>query len=226
MSIAQNLALVQERMAVAAARAGRAPEAVRLVAVSKTVEAQRVAQALAAGQTLFGENYVQEAREKIPQLGAGPQWHLIGHLQSNKAKLAVQLFSVVQTVDRFKLAQALDRHAGAEGKRLGVLLQVNVGGEAQKSGCQPGEAPALAQAVAGLSHLELMGLMTMPPFFDQPEKVRPMFAELRRLAVKLAPDLPPGSMDQLSMGMSGDFEAAIEEGATLVRVGTAIFGDR
>jgi hypothetical protein len=226
MDIAANLAQVRERIAAAARAAGRDPSEVRLVAVSKTKPAAAVRQAWEAGQVLFGENYVQEARDKIAQVGPGPVWHLIGHLQSNKAKLAASLFAVVETVDRPKIARALDRHARELGKELGVLLQVNVSGEPQKSGCSPEEAEALAQEVAELPGLRLMGLMTMPPFFDQPERARPYFARLRELAQRLARNLPPGSMDELSMGMSGDFEVAIAEGATLVRVGTAIFGAR
>ena len=226
MSIATNLALVTARVAEAAKASGRKPEQVRLVAVSKTHPAPAVRQALAAGQLLFGENYVQEAQDKIPAVGLGASWHFIGHLQSNKAKVAAELFDVIQSVDRIKLARALDRHAGEQGRKLGVLLQINVGGEAQKSGCAPTEAAQLALDVAALPNLELMGLMTMPPFFDDPEAARPYFARLRKLAARLAPDLPPTAMAHLSMGMSGDYEAAIAEGATLVRVGTAIFGPR
>jgi len=226
MSIAANLALVTSRIAAAAKASGRKPEQVRLVAVSKMHGPQAVKAALAAGQILFGENYVQEAQDKIAAVGPGPSWHFIGHLQSNKAKVAAELFDVVQSLDRLKLAKALDRHAGDLGRKLGVLLQVNVGGEAQKSGCQPQDAAALAQEVAKLEHLELSGLMTMPPFFDDPERARPVFAELRRLGEKLGRGLPQGAMRHLSMGMSGDYEAAIAEGATLVRVGTAIFGER
>lgn len=226
MSLAKNLEGVQKRIREAAQAAGREPDEVRLVAVSKTKPASAVREVLAAGQTIFGENYIQESQDKIPQVGPGPIWHFIGHLQSNKAKLAVQLFDVVQTVDRLKIAEALSRHAQEEGKTLGVLLQVNVGKEPQKSGCSEADAPALAQAVAALPGLKLVGLMTMPPFFDEPERARPYFAALRDLARRLAPDLPAGSMNELSMGMSGDFEAAIAEGATLVRVGTAIFGAR
>lgn len=226
MSIATNLALVTARIAEAARASGRKPEQVRLVAVSKMHGPGAVKAALAAGQILFGENYVQEAQDKIAKVGPGPSWHFIGHLQSNKAKVAAELFDVIQSVDRLKLAKALDRHAGELGRKLGVLLQVNVGGEAQKSGCAPAEAAALAQEVARLEHLELSGLMTMPPFFDDPQRARPLFAQLRKLAAQLGRDLPQGAMRHLSMGMSGDFEAAIAEGATLVRVGTAIFGAR
>lgn len=226
MSIAGNLQLVRQRMDQAARAAGRDPQSVRLVAVSKLHPATDVVQALAAGQILFGENYVQEAQAKMAAVGPDAQWHFIGHLQGNKARVAAELFHMVETLHGLKLAQALDRHCQELGRRLPVLVQVNLGGEAQKSGCPPAEAPALCQAVAGLPGLELKGLMTMPPFFDDPEQSRPIFAGLRRLAQGLAPNLPPGSMDELSMGMSGDFQAAIYEGSTLVRVGTAIFGQR
>ncbi len=226
MSLSENLEAVRRRINDAAIAAGRDPHEVRLVAVSKTKPAAAVREALNAGQTLFGENYIQESQAKIPEVGPGPAWHFIGHLQSNKAKVAVELFDVVQTVDRVKIAQALSRHAVEQGKTMGVLLQVNVGQEPQKAGCSEAEAPALAQAVANLPGLKLLGLMTMPPFFDEPERARPYFAALRQAARRLARDLPDQSMAELSMGMSGDFEAAIAEGATLVRVGTAIFGTR
>jgi len=226
MSIAQNLAAIRAGMDAAARSVGRQPGEVSLVAVSKRNPPEAVAAALAAGQVDFGENYVQEAAAKVPALGPGPRWHLIGHLQTNKARQAAQLFSVIQTLDSLKLAQALDRQAGELGQRLTVLVQVSLAGETQKSGLEPAQLPALAQAVAALPHLDLRGLMTMPPFFDDPEAARPFFARLRQLAQTLAPDLPPQAMSQLSMGMSGDFEAAIQEGATLVRVGTAIFGAR
>jgi len=225
-SVADKLAAVRARMAQAARRAGRRPEDVRLVAVAKTQPPEAVRAALAAGQVIFGENYVQEAAAKIAQVGPGPQWHFIGRLQTNKARQAAELFDAVQSLHGLKLAQALDRRAGELNKRIMVLIQVSLAGETQKSGCSPAEAPALAQAVAALPNLDLRGLMTLPPFFDQPEAARPYFARLRELAQELARDLPAGAMRELSMGMSGDFEAAIAEGATLVRVGTAIFGAR
>ncbi|MFH1033704.1 MAG: YggS family pyridoxal phosphate-dependent enzyme, partial [Pseudomonadota bacterium] len=174
MSIAANLREVRERLARAAIAAGRDPAGVRLVAVSKTQGAAAVRQALAAGQMIFGENYAQEAQDKVGQVGPGPCWHFIGHLQGNKARLAAELFAMVQSVHSLKLARALDRRAGELGKRLEVLLQVNLGGEAQKSGCTAAEAPALAQALAALPNLRLRGLMTMPPFFDDPERARPI----------------------------------------------------
>ncbi|MFH1058297.1 MAG: YggS family pyridoxal phosphate-dependent enzyme [Pseudomonadota bacterium] len=226
MSVADGLTAVRSRMAAAAQAAGRSPKDVRLVAVSKTQPPEAVREALAAGQVVFGENYVQEAAAKIAGAGPGPEWHFIGHLQTNKARQAAELFSAVQSVHSLKLAQALDRRAGELDKRIMVLIQVSLAGEEQKSGCLPAEASGLAQAIAALPHLDLRGLMTMPPFFDEPEAARPYFAGLRELAAALAPDLPAGAMSELSMGMSGDFEAAIAEGATLVRVGTAIFGAR
>lgn len=226
MGVAENLRRVRSAMAEAEARAGREPGSVRLVAVSKIHPPEAVRQALAAGQTIFGENYLQEAAGKIEALGPGPVWHFIGHLQSNKARPAAQLFDVVETVHSLKLARALDRHAAELGKRLAVLIQVNLGGEEQKSGCAPAEAAELAREAASLKALHLRGLMTMPPYDEDPEAARSIFAGLRELAAKLARELPPGSMDELSMGMSHDFQVAIEEGATLVRVGTAIFGAR
>lgn len=226
MSIAENLNKINLRIAEAAREAGREPTEVRLVAVSKTKPVQAVQEAMAAGQAIFGENYLQEMRDKVGQAGPGPQWHFIGHLQSKKARQAAELAHVIQSVDRLKLINIISKRAVELDKQLGVLIQVNVGGEEQKSGCSEADAPALCQAVAEAPNLKLMGLMTMPPFFDEPERVRPIFARLRELALTLAPNLPQGSMDELSMGMSGDFEAAIAEGATLVRVGTAIFGSR
>jgi pyridoxal phosphate enzyme (YggS family) len=228
MSIRENLAAIRARMAAAATRAGRAPESVTLVAVSKYVSVERIAEAMAAGQELFGENYLQEAEEKIARLPSSLKWHCIGHLQSNKAKAAATLFHMVETVDRIKLARALDRHAAEAGLVLPVLIQVNVGREPQKAGVLPEEAAALLGEMRELAHLEVRGLMTMPPFFDQPEAARPYFRALRELAQALASKGVLGGHGaiELSMGMSGDFEVAIEEGATLVRVGTALFGAR
>jgi len=228
MSIAENLARIQERMAAAARRAGRDPAAVRLVAVSKKVPVERIAEAAAAGQKLFGENYLQEAREKIVLLPSELSWHFIGHLQSNKAGEAAGLFAMLETVDSLKLAGILNRQAEAIGKKLPVLVQVNVGREARKSGVLPEAAEELLRGIAAFPHLDLRGLMTMPPFFDQPEASRPFFRELRRLGEAMCARgiLGVNGPVELSMGMSGDFEAAIEEGATLVRVGTALFGER
>lgn len=228
MPIGENLEQIRARMTAAARRAGRDPEGVALVAVSKYVPVERIVEAVAAGQLLFGENYLQEAQEKIRQLPSSLRWHCIGHLQSNKAKLAVDLFHMVETVDRLKLARLLDQHAAEAGRVLPVLVQVNVGREPQKAGVLPEDAAELLRELAALTHLEVRGLMTMPPFFDQPERARPCFRELRLLSENLAGKGLLGAHGpvELSMGMSGDFEVAIEEGATLVRVGTALFGAR
>ena len=223
--IAQNLEEVRRRIKAAALKAGRDPVPVRLVAVSKTVDVARIREALASGQALFGENYLQEAKPKIEALGPGPQWHFIGHLQSNKAKAAVEFFHLIHSVDRLSLARALDGAAARLGKIQEILLQVNLAGEASKSGAPPAEAPHLLQEVAKFPHLRVLGLMTMPPWFPDPEEARPFFRALRELRDRLR-SLGICPLPELSMGMSGDFEAAVEEGATLVRVGAAIFGQR
>ena len=222
--IAQNLEEVRGRMAAAARRAGRDPAGVRLVAVSKTVPVELIRQAVAAGQRLFGENYLQEARGKIEALGEAASWHFIGHLQSNKAKAAVDRFELIHGVDRLKLARALEAAAASLESSQKILMQVNLAGEASKSGTSPEAAAELWREISRLPHLRLVGLMTMPPFLD-PEAVRPYFRALRELRERLQ-DLGGTPLPELSMGMSGDFEVAIEEGATLVRVGTAIFGSR
>jgi len=222
--IAHNLEEVRRRIAAAAHKAGRDPAAVSLVAVSKTVDEGRIREALAAGQNIFGENYLQEAKAKIEALGPGAGWHFIGHLQSNKAKAAVALFEMIHGADSLKLAQALDAAAAQRGKVQDILIQVNLAGEESKSGAAPEAIPELFREISRLPHLRVVGLMTMPPFLD-PEAVRPYFRALRDLRDRLL-QLDLGPLPELSMGMSGDFEAAVEEGATLVRVGTAIFGKR
>ncbi|MBW1712962.1 MAG: YggS family pyridoxal phosphate-dependent enzyme [Deltaproteobacteria bacterium] len=222
--IAENLNQVRARIARAAARSGRDPAQVRLIAVSKTHPAQMVRRAAQAGVTVFGENYVQEARAKMAQLDdLALEWHFIGRLQTNKAKDVTQDFALIHSVDRLKLAQTLDRRAGD--KPVKVLVQVNLAEEETKGGVSEAQALDLIRAVAGLDKLEPRGLMVMPPFFDQPERARPFFARLRNLADK-ARQATGLELPELSMGMSGDFEVAVEEGATLVRVGTAIFGQR
>ena len=224
-AIAQNLKEVRAAMAAACRRAGRDPGSVRLVAVSKTVERERIQAAIDAGQDLFGENYLQEARDKIAALGRQVGWHLVGSLQTKKAKAAVELFDLIHAVDRLKLAQALDAAAAGLGRVQDVLIQVNQAGEDTKSGVEPAAAPELVREVTRLPHLRLLGLMTMPPWFPDPEAARPYFRALRELRDRLR-SLIGLPLSELSMGMSGDFEVAIEEGATLVRVGTAIFGRR
>jgi pyridoxal phosphate enzyme (YggS family) len=223
--IARNLKEVRAAIAAAAQRAGRDPATVRLVAVSKTVDLERLRAAIAAGHRLFGENYLQEARAKIEALGREISWHLVGRLQTNKAKGAVELFDLIHAVDRLKLARALEAAAARLGKVQDILIQVNQGGEATKSGVAPDAAPDLLQEVARLHHLRVLGLMTMPPWFPDPEAVRPYFRALRELRDRLR-DLSGLPLPELSMGMSGDYEVAVAEGATLVRVGSAIFGPR
>jgi hypothetical protein len=194
------------------------------VAASKTVEPERIQQALAAGQTVFGENYVQEARHKAEAV-TGAVWHLLGHLQSNKAAQAVKIFALIHSLDSLRLAEELSRRAEQAGKVQPVLIEVNLAGELSKTGIDEGEVLPLVRRVKELPNLDLQGLMCIPPFFDEPERARSYFVRLRRLRDELrqASGLP---LSELSMGMSGDYEVAIEEGATMVRVGTAIFGRR
>ena len=200
----------------------------RLVAVSKLHPAALVAEAAAAGQTVFGENYVQELVDKAAQLARPVEWHMIGHLQSNKVKYLPGIVSMIHTVDRLSLAQEIDRQwRDKQSAACDILVQVNVSGEATKSGTSATEAVELVRHIAKLPNVRVRGLMTMPPFFDDPEAARPYFRELRLLADRISSEqIPAVEMTELSMGMSGDFEVAIEEGATLVRVGTAIFGGR
>lgn len=226
--VAENIEAIRARMRGAAERCGRDPQSVRLVAVSKRQSLAVIREAMACGQTVFGENYLQEAEEKVAALGQGLAWHCIGHLQSNKARIAAEIFDCIETIDRLKLAKALEIRLAELGKTMPVLVQVNVGGEAQKAGVAPEEAGQLCRELQQFPHLRLQGLMTMPPFFEDPEESRVYFRRLRLLGDELAAQglLGRHGMVQLSMGMSGDFEVAIEEGATLVRVGTALFGER
>ncbi len=231
MSIAENLAAVQERIRAAARRCRRDEGDIALMAVSKTHPPERIREAYEVGIRLFGENRVQEFAEKATNLIdlQAAQWHMIGHLQTNKAAKAVELFGAVDSVDSLKLAQKLDAAAKSLGKKIEVLIEVNVGGEAAKSGVDPAsqELEELLSGAGGLRHLEFRGLMTVPPYFDDPEAARPYFRKLRELRDQVAARHLPGiGMSVLSMGMSHDFEVAIEEGSTCVRVGTAIFGER
>ncbi len=231
MSIAENVARVRERIAAAARRAGRRQEDVLLMAVSKTFPPGAILEAYATGIRLFGENRVQEFAGKAEAVRplSGVEWHLIGHLQTNKAVKAAELFSVIDSVDSLRLAEKLDSAAAKLSKTLAVLIEVNVGGEEAKSGVAPGsgELEEMLQAAPRLEHLQIRGLMTIPPFTDNPEGARPYFHKLRELRDQIAArSLPRIDMDVLSMGMSHDFEIAVEEGATCVRVGTAIFGGR
>jgi pyridoxal phosphate enzyme (YggS family) len=231
MSIAENIAAIHERIAAGARRARRRPEEISLMAVSKTHPPECIREAYAAGLRLFGENRVQEFAGKVAALAdlAGTEWHMIGHLQTNKASKTAELFSAVDSVDSVKLAEKLDAGARSSGKKLTVLIEVNVGGEAAKSGVAPdsSELEELLLAAPRLKALEFRGLMTVPPFSDDPEGARPYFRQLRELRDIIARRKRPAAhMNVLSMGMSHDFEVAIEEGSTCVRVGTAIFGAR
>jgi PLP dependent protein len=227
MTISRNLALINERISAAAVAAGRDPASVRLVAVSKTRPAADIIAAYQAGQTVFGENYIQELVTKLAEVHEAVQWHVIGHLQSNKVKYIAGQVAMIHSVDRLSLAQEIDRQWGRLGKVCDVLIQVNISGEATKSGTTEAGAIQLVRECALLPHIRVKGLMTMPPFFDDPDAARPYFAELRRLSHAVDAERIAGvDMAELSMGMSGDFEAAVQEGATLVRIGTAIFGAR
>ena len=227
MSIADNLKNIRERIARAALDAGRDPAEVRLVAVSKTKPAAAIAEALGCGQLIFGENYVQELVAKSAEFSGGISWHFIGNLQSNKVRQIAGLVEMIHSVDRLSLAREIDRQWGALDKRCDVLIQVNISREASKGGTSSQELLELVTEVAALPQLRVKGLMTMPPFFDDPQAARPYFRALRELAREVeAAGIAGVEMRELSMGMSGDFEAAIGEGATLVRVGSALFGER
>ena len=226
MSIAENLQTIRGRIADAARRSGRAADTVRLVAVSKTFPAEAVREAFeTAGQVVFGENKVQEGIDKVPELPDSLEWHLIGHLQSNKIRKALPLFDWIETVDSLKRAGQVDRVAGELGLRPKILLQVNIGDDAAKFGYTPDAVRADLGGILALEHLEVRGLMTIPPLAEKPGESRRHFAALRELREALAAE-SGASLPELSMGMSGDFEIAIEEGATLVRVGSSIFGAR
>ena len=224
----QRLEQIRQRIRQAAESCGRDADSVRLVAVSKTIAADIVKEAIEAGVTTLGENYIQEARDKFKALVQYPvSWHFIGHLQSNKAKYAVRLFDLIHSVDSLKLARELDKQAGKLDKIQQILVQVNISAEDTKSGISTDEAPQLIAEISRLKNIALKGLMTMPPYFYQPKKVQPFFTALRNLRDQIREQsLPNVSLDELSMGMTGDFEVAIKEGATLVRIGTAIFGER
>ena len=224
--ISSNINIIKQRIAAAAQRAGRDPLSIKLMAVTKTVEPERIGTAIEAGLTMLGENYVQEAKDKITIIGDRAQWHMIGHLQTNKAKYAVKLFDYVHSVDRLELAQELDKRAGQINRKLNVLIEVN-SGEESKSGIEKTQALELVRQVAHLPNLTLRGLMTMAPYSDNPENSRPYFKALRDLRDDIVRAGIAGiSMEELSMGMTDDFEVAIEEGATIIRIGRAIFGKR
>ena len=226
--ISANLDKIKNNIIRAAEKSGRNPDDIQLLAVSKRMSIEKTEEAWRCGQTIFGENFVQEAQEKIESLDPDISWHFIGHLQTNKAKSAAKLFTLIETVDRLKLAKALDRHSGDLGKILDILIQVNVGMEKQKSGILPEDAEKLIKDSKLLPNIRVRGLMTMPPYNTDPEESRPYFRTLKKMADDFS---QKGYFSEsypviISMGMSADYPIAIEEGATLVRVGTAIFGQR
>ncbi|NWG01862.1 MAG: YggS family pyridoxal phosphate-dependent enzyme [Syntrophaceae bacterium] len=223
-AIKENLSRVLEKIEKAAQKVGRNPGEVKLVAVSKTVEASRIQEAIEAGVSILGENYVQEAQKKIEEIGRPVSWHFIGHLQSNKAKHAVRLFDMIHSIDSLPLAEELNRRAEQSNRIIRVMIEVNLSQEATKFGADEKMLMNLARGIQRLNHLSLEGLMTMPPYFDSPELSRPYYIALRTLKERMVKE--GITMKELSMGMSNDFDIAIEEGATYVRVGTAIFGPR
>lgn len=224
--ISANINAIKQKIVAAAKRAGRDPLSIKLMAVTKTVKPELIGKAIEAGLTMLGENYVQEAKDKIAAISDHAQWHMIGHLQTNKAKYAVKLFDYVHSVDRLELAQELDKRAGQINRKLNVLIEVN-SGEESKSGIEKTQALELVRQVAHLPNLAVRGLMTMAPYSDNPENSRPYFKALRDLRDDIDRAGIAGiSMEELSMGMTDDFEVAIEEGATIIRIGRAIFGKR
>lgn len=225
--VAENIRSVRERISEAALRAGRDPSAVKLMAVTKTVDDERIMESIKSGIDIIGENYVQEAKRKIEKMGRSVPWHLIGHLQTNKAKYAVKLFDMIHSVDRIALAQEIDRRAGLIGSKMKILVEVNVSGEESKSGVDSGGALDLVREISLFPNLSITGLMTMAPWFDDPQQARPYFRKLRELRDRIEDAHITGiETKELSMGMSGDYETAVEEGATIVRIGTRIFGAR
>jgi pyridoxal phosphate enzyme (YggS family) len=226
-NISDNINTIKQRIVSAAVKCGRDPDSIKLLAVTKTIPTEYIIKAIDAGITMFGENYVQEAKDKIAAIGSRAGWHMIGHLQTNKAKYAVNLFDYVHSVDRLELAQELNKRAGLINRKLNVLIEVNVSGEESKSGIPVDDAPALIKQIAGLENLVVRGLMTMAPYSNNPENARPYFSALRNLRDNISRQQISGiQMEALSMGMTDDFEVAIEEGATIVRIGRAIFGQR
>jgi hypothetical protein len=223
-SVRENLLRVTEKIEKAALNVGRDPKEIKLVGVSKTVETDRIKEAIKAGITILGENYVQEAQMKIEEIGRPVSWHFIGHLQSNKAKYAIRLFDMIHSLDSVSLAEELNRRAEQADRMMKVMIEVNLSKEATKFGTDEERVLSLAKRIQNLNLLSLEGLMTMPPYFDSPEMSRPYYIALRELKERMAKEGIP--MKELSMGMSNDFEIAVEEGATYVRVGTAIFGAR
>lgn len=226
-TIRDNIISIKKNITEAARKVGRDPSGIKLMGVSKTVDDQRINEAIAAGIDMIGENYVQEAKRKIELMGHPVAWHFIGHLQTNKAKYAVRLFDMIHSVNRLELAQELDKRANAAGRRIPVLMEINVSGESTKSGVPLKEAMPLIKQMSRFQSLDVQGLMTMPPWFDDPEDARPYFAALRELRDGIIREgIEEVTMQELSMGMSGDYMVAVEEGSTIVRIGRSIFGER
>jgi hypothetical protein len=226
-TVKENIRIVKEVIGEAALKSGRKPSDVRLMAVTKTVDDERLLEAIEAGVDIIGENYVQEGKRKIEKFGKSVEWHLVGYLQSNKAKYAVKLFDMIHSVDRLSLAQELGRRSGAAGLVTKVLIEVNVSGEDTKSGVRKEDAITLLREIARLDNLSIRGLMTMPPWFDDQEDARPYFIALRELRDRVVEEgIGNVRMDELSMGMTGDYRVAVEEGATIVRIGRGLFGER
>ena len=226
-TVRDNIQKIRDGIAEAALRSGRNASDVRLMAVTKTVDDDRIMEAIEVGVDIIGENYVQEARRKIDKMGKNVEWHMIGHLQSNKAKYAVQLFDMIHSIDRLKLASELDKRSRTAGCVTKILIEVNISGEETKSGVKKEDTINLVKDISTLENLSIQGLMTMPPWFDDPEDARPYFVPLRELRDRIIEEnIPNVEMRELSMGMSGDYQVAVEEGATIVRIGTSIFGER
>ena len=226
-TVTANIERIRNAIADAAVRSGRKVSDIRLMAVTKTVDDDRIMEAIEAGVDIIGESYVQEAKRKIEKMGRACEWHMIGYLQSNKAKYVVRLFDMIHSVDRMDLAVELDRRSKAADQVMKILIEVNVSGEETKSGIPLIESIQLVRDIAALNNLSIQGLMTMPPWFDDPEDARPYFAALRELRDRVIDEnIARVEMRELSMGMSGDYEVAVEEGATIVRVGRSIFGER
>ncbi len=226
MSVAENLQGIRERIERAAARSHRNAEDITLIAVTKTVAAERINEAIQAGVEIIGESRIQEAMDKRENIRP-VSWHMIGHLQTNKVKYAVRIFDMIQSVDSIHLAREINKRCASADRKMPVLIEINTSGEESKYGCAPGKAPELVHAISEMKNLQIRGLMTIGLFSDDPDVVRPCFVSLRQLAERITEMKIPGvGMDILSMGMSSDFELAIEEGSTMVRIGSAIFGAR
>ena len=226
-TVKDNIKKIRDNIAQAALRSGREASDIRLMAVTKTVADEKIIEAIDAGVDIIGENYVQEARRKIEEMGKNVEWHMIGYLQSKKSKYAVRLFNMIHSIDRIKLARELDKRARMAECITKILIEVNISGEETKSGVKKEDALRLVKDISALENLSIQGLMTMSPWFDHPEDARPYFVSLRELRDRIAEEkIPNVEMCELSMGMSGDYQVAVEEGATIVRIGTSIFGER